>query len=174
MRIQKGKPHFSQKELWNLDSTLAPIIHQALVQFKNSNRHGFPMLAVEDYLKEIKRMSEEQIKQMFKDNPNGDYNRSDVIPFFEQVLDNMIFAFSKEAKLDYYDIVEQPYNIRFMEKEDEGTVRFSQLITELKSGKTQEDYDLYQANEKQYYINLNLKVEKGLNLFARYFYTLWD
>ena len=70
MRIQKGYPRFCKRELWNLDSTLAPIIHQGLTQFKDSKRYGFPMTAVNQYLEEVEGLSKEQITERFKENPN--------------------------------------------------------------------------------------------------------
>ena len=42
MRITKGHLRFSRKEVWNLSEHLAKCIHDGLLQFKNSDRLGFP------------------------------------------------------------------------------------------------------------------------------------
>lgn len=181
MRIQKGHPRFSKRELWNLDSTLAPIIHQALVQFKDSHRHGFPMYAVTDYLKEVKGLTEEQITEMFKANPNGNYDREEVAEFFETILDKMIFAFSKEAKKEYEDIEECPTLCSFtdpqafededLEPDEKG---LSRIFFKPKKGYTKEDVDAYWVRHKEFNKVLENKIDEGLKLFSRYFYSLWD
>lgn len=182
MRIQKGHPHFSKRELWNLDTTLAPIIHQALVQFKQSNRSGFPMLATNQYLKDIEGLTEEQITERLNKNPN-DFDSNLVNNFYEKIIDKMIFSFSKEAKSDYNDIEECPTdcslsNPELFEEEihttDEKGNRYSSVMFKPKQGYTQEDVNAYWVRHKEYHENLENKVQEGLELFAKYFYSLWD
>ena len=182
MRIQKGHPRFCKRELWNLDSTLAPIIHQGLTQFKDSKRYGFPMTAVNQYLEEVEGLSKEQITERFKENPN-DFDSEKVSQYFENILDKMIFTFSKEAKIDYPDIEECPTvcslsNPELFEKEvhttDEKGNRYSSVMFKPKEGYTQEDLDGYWIRYKAFNEDLNKKVNEGLTLFSKYFYDLWD
>ena len=78
MRFSKGKYIFSRKELWDIQYHLAAIIRDALIQFKNSNRLGFPaninnIKYVEDDHENEKQLQEE----------------------WESVLDKIIFAFTE-------------------------------------------------------------------------------
>lgn len=182
MRIQKGKPRFSKRELWNLDTTLATIIHQALVQFKESPRNGYPVDAINQYFLDIEGLTEAQVTERFKQNPN-DYDSEKVSEYFENILNKMIFAFSKEAKIDYQDIEECPTvcslsNPELFEKEihttDEKGNRYSSVMFKPKEGYTQEDVDAYWVRNTNYHKDLNSKTEEGLSLFSKYFYNLWD
>ncbi len=42
MRLRLGKYYCTRRELWNLDTTLAKVIHDVLVQFKGTGIHGYP------------------------------------------------------------------------------------------------------------------------------------
>lgn len=182
MRIQKGHPHFSKRELWNLDTTLAPIIHQALVQFKELPRFGYPMEAVTQYLIDVEGLTEKQVKERFEKNSN-DFDSEKVNQFFETILDKIVFAFSKEAKSDYTDIEKCPTdcslnNPELFEEEihttDKKGNRYSSVMFKPKQGYTQEDVDAYWVRYKEYHENLENKVQEGLSLFSKYFYSLWD
>ena len=173
MHIKKGKPHFSKSDLWNLDEVLASIIHQGLIQFKESTRNGHPMEAVKDYLINVEKLTEEQVKDRFDKNPN-DFDSSLTLAHYEKILDSMIFAFSKEAKKDYYEIVDRPYDIKFLEEEDKGTIRYSQMRSIPKEGKTEADILKYHEDEKKYDEENKAKLKQGLAYFAIYFYSLWD
>lgn len=180
MRIQKGKVRFSGRELWNLDNTLAPIIHTGLVQFKESKRHGYPMQAVYDYLQEVKGMTEEQVKSMFNENPD-DYSFKEVEEFFEVILDRMIFAFSEEAKQDYSDIEECPTICSMTNPEEFGEENLGPdekgnvyTFFKPKKGYTQEDVNAYWVRHKEHVEKLEEKIKEGMRLFGVYFYSLWD
>lgn len=83
MRIHKGKPVFSYKDTYSLESVLSPIILSGLVKFrdvlaereKNGNMYGVPI---------------------FDDNYSGEPQSEK----WFQILDKMIFAFDDKNEPD--------------------------------------------------------------------------
>ena len=65
MRIQKGKVHFTKKDIWNLDHVLAEVILAGLQKFKETNRNGYPSSVLSDYLDEHTTLSEEDKKSAY-------------------------------------------------------------------------------------------------------------
>ena len=57
---------------------------------------------------------------------------------------------------------------------DEKYGKCTRFITKPKDGYTQQDVDEYELRRKKYYEQLNERKTKGLQLFAKYFYNLWD
>lgn len=184
MRIQKGKPRFSQRELWNFGDELADIIREGLIQFKNMERNGYPIKAIFQYLKETKGYSEEKIKELLTSHTQQEYTTEEVFNYFNTLLDKMIFAFSKNS-LKHYHEIEEPIEVNsltdkylFTEEElkytfDEKT-RTTRILFKPKEGYTEEDVEAYNQRSKEYEEDRNKKIEEGLNLFSIYMYSLWD
>lgn len=89
MRMRGKKARFNRKDVWNLDKTLAPIIHAGLVKFK-----------------------EETLRCSFKSYP-GDFEGED--DGFEQwmaVVDQMIYAFD-----DNYPTLKE-FGVKFSKERD--------------------------------------------------------
>lgn len=182
MRIQKGLPHFSKKEVWNLDSTLAPIIYTGLVQFKQSIRYGFSKKAITQYLIDIVGLTPKEVLLRLSKNPN-DYNANLVGAYYETLLDKMIFAFNTKAHLDYSDIEEsitissltnpEAFDEEIHSVDSKGN-RYSRVMFKPKQGFTQEDVDAYNERSRLYNLNLENSIQEGLDLFSKYFYSLWS
>lgn len=78
-------------DLWNLDHTLALIIHPALVKFRNTG-HGAPYVADEDVPEKLR-----STKSKKKKNSSTDSNH---FKRWDYVLDEMIYAFEAVTKDD--------------------------------------------------------------------------
>lgn len=180
MRIQKGKPRFSKRELWNLDETLKPILHTALVQFRDSNRHGFPTMVYADYIAVERGITIEAADLWIKENMNscGDlegYDLNKMVKFFDtSILADMIFAFSNHP--DYDEIEDAPFKISMNvdDERDENGNRRSFIETKLNDGVSNDDYFAYIERQKAYDEGVAARCERGRHLFARYFEALWD
>lgn len=180
MRIQKGKPRFSKRELWNLDETLKPIIHTALTQFKETKRHGVASEVTIDYIVDTKNMTHAEAKAWVAENRNQ-YGEFDEYPtemmfdyFNNVILEDMIFAFANHP--DYDEVEKPPYKITMNmdgEQREDGTRRsFIEYIWD--DGVTQDDVNEYHAREVEYDKYVAARSERGRLLFARHFNTLWD
>lgn len=185
MRIQKGKVRFAKNELYNLDETLSPIIRTALTQFRDSKRHGFPMLVYEDYIAADKGITIEEAKQYiinaFEQSRNGtieEYKCADMFQYFTDViLEKIIFAFSKHP--EYQDVEPMPYDIRFELLESTFIEGFDDCKESVlhcipKDGYTEDDITLYDERKKAYDEKLKKDIEYGRQLFIRYYDALWD
>ena len=189
MRIQKGKIHFTKKDTWNLDHVLSDIILAGLQKFKETNRHGYPNLVLSDYLDQCTTLSEEDKKSafMYGDATKFGIKEQDVIKYWETILDDMMFSFKYKEHKEYYQIEKsltvsnlcEP--IKFTKEELEDAVyidekfgKTTKFIIKPKDGYTQQDVDQYNIRMKEYYDQLEKRKAKGLQLFAKYFYSLWD
>ena len=189
MRIQKGKIHFTKKDTWNLDYVLSEFILTGLQKFKETNRHGYPSLVLLDYLNEHTTLSEEDKKSahLYGDATKFGIKEQDIIKYWETILDDMMFSFNYKEHKEYYQI-ERSLTVsnlcnpdKFTKEELETAVHIdkkygkcTRFITKPKDGYTQRDVDEYELRRKKYYEQLNERKTKGLQLFAKYFYNLWD
>jgi hypothetical protein len=137
-----------KKELWNLDSTLADIIHQYLVAFKDVERLG--ILYSHAY-----NDPEFTIDQDHEDNTDW-------------FLDELIWTFKTISEGGTDSIPEIDALIsevfgaeRAMVVSEDGEVSFN--LNEEKYAKLRE---LTKVNQE--------RIDRGLQLFAKYFQGLWD
>ena len=153
MHLQKGKLKFSQKELWNFDSYLSKIIYDGLEQFKQMEKHSVPP-----------NCYDHDTGVCFIDPKDSDLCDKKWV----ELIENMQFAFKEH--LDYCDIESFDDIVYEPKKFTNCTLRLPKFI----NGKTQEDYDTYTDRMNAYHKDIQLRKEKGLQLFAKYFYNLWD
>ena len=164
MYIKKGKLVFHNKDLWNLDIVLSKIILQALIQFKDSKRHGYPTQAIKDVYSG--QFSEEELSNMMM---NSSYDEKLVIEYWEKCIDNMIFAFSEHK--EYYEIEESLTEIKTKPVDNS---RLTEMSFVPKSGYTQKDVDEYDIRRKSYDDNIKKRILEGRDLFIKYYDSLWD
>ena len=189
MRVQKGKIHFTKKDTWNLDHVLAEVILAVLQKFKETNRNGYPSLVLSDYLDQHTSLSEQDKKTacMYGEAAKFGIKEKDVIAYWETILDDMMFSFNYKEHKEYYEIeksltVSNLCNpIKFTKEELEDAVyidekygKCTKFIVKPKDGYTQQDVDAYNIRMTNYYNQLEERKTKGLQLFAKYFYNLWD
>ena len=189
MRVQKGKIHFTKKDTWNLDHVLAEVILAGLQKFKETNRNGYPNLVLSDYLDQHTSLSEQDKKTacMYGEAAKFGIKEKDVIAYWETILDDMMFSFDFKQHKEYYQIEKSIIvsNLcapeKFTKEELEGAVhvdekfgKTTKFIIKPKDGYTQQDVDQYNIRMKEYYDQLKKRKAKGLQFFAKYFYSLWD
>jgi len=181
--------HASDCDLWGLSEHLAPIILGKLQAFKNMPRHGYPSF-FSDYCKEEWGSKEEYEDAVAKGKVTGGDEEA-----WNKVLDEMIFAFEfityYEAKDKKRDRMLKKYGLKYPhEKTPESrTVHYV-----YKCGKDKDKHIMSSylppddpANAKREYLgedisyyNFNLegeyykRAQKGLELFAKHFMSLWD
>lgn len=140
------KIRITKKELWNLDATLADIIHQYLVAFKESDRHL--ILYSHEY-----------------DSPDFD-PMSDYSDDTEWFLDELIWTFETLANggetPEIEELISEVFGgERTMVIDDEGYVSFN--LDEEKYAKLRETEKAVQA-----------RIQAGLKMFSENFQRLWD
>ena len=142
-------------DTWNMDCTLAMIIHPMLVQLKET-KQGAPYVDPEDVPAELqpKKLTKKQ-----KDNGETDNTHFER---WDWVLEEMIFAFDSK-RLDHWE--EQFYS-------GEHDVYFEDIgdgLSEMKRGPKdtfkvdREGRDAYQQ-----------RMSNGFRLFGKYYENLWD
>lgn len=152
---------FGFKDTWSLDNTLSPIIHNALVKFKevtqkedNQDLKGIPNLLVCDMF------SPEQLLDGHMNEEQRDLASEE----WRRILDCMIYSFNLKNKPKLKD-----YNFKYIPAErvelENGSIQHKGF------GETtnQEEYNRYRQDERLH----EDKVIEGHNLFGKYFQCLW-
>lgn len=175
MKVQIGKyPKNPAKErkisvkiedhdVWSLDSTLALIIHPALILLK-SKKHGSPNVSDNDVPEELKSTSA-PAKETEYDVDDNHHKR------WEWVLDEMIFAFDEviqDRALELFssgnhDITWKPVDAKGNEVSEKKAELFEM---------TKGPNDTYQL-DKEGYDAFNDRINNGLRLFGVYYRGLW-
>lgn len=171
MHIQKGKPRFNKREVWNLDKHLAKVIVQGLEQFKGIRKNTIPPHLV------TQEINPETGRETCFDY-SGEYCEEQ----WNELLDKMIFAFTEHHT--YFDI--EPYNFHYNDLTHPekfplvvwGDHPVYGKVTEwrqiLKEGVTQEEVDAWWERSRAYDAEIKRKVSEGRELFIKYFDNLWD
>ena len=133
-------------DTWNMDATLAYIIHPMLVQLKET-KHGAPFTDDEDVPDEIKSTNAEP-KENEWDTDSNHFKRWDYI------LDEMIWAFAQELK----DDDESEF---FDHSESSGIEDWKENISKIKV-----DREGLEAHQK--------RKSNGFRLLGKYYQNLWD
>lgn len=133
-------------DTWSMDLTLSPIIAAMLKQLKATN-HGAPSVDDEDVPEELKSTSAPPKKNEW-DSDDNHFKR------WDWVMDEMIWTFEQ---LSDWDNDKKYFDYGDRSKEDS----FEVSINKMKI-----DHDGLNAH--------NARIQKGLNLFGKYFRNLWD
>lgn len=149
MRKRGKKIEFNSKDCYSLDSTLKPIIFNGLVTFKKT------------ILERIKTDKTVGIPMYVGhgDDAHGDLDK------WIDTLNKMIYAFGDTQP----NINDYPFDFIWIDSE-------GNELSEITSGEPfnlqpsrQEIYEQFKEDEKEH----NLKVQEGLDLFAKHFQDLW-
>ena len=143
---QKIRYGHCDEECWNLDQTLAKIIHAKLVYFKKMKRVGYPARICSDY---------------------GFTNEQEdlCIQKWEEILDEMIFAFDYIVNDEKY----APFPEELMRKH----ANSENLSEDLNREKTPQERQIWDQYMKKCE-NLDDRKKMGLELFSKYIEHLWD
>ena len=154
-------------DTWNLDHTLAVIILPALIQLKES-KHGIPSdfaeVGGEDY-------NAQESFDFYKETVNENFEKR--VQEWEEVLDKMIWSFQQIALEDYDN------------KYHHGKPKFDFVKTDKQypnpiSGVLEDTFQMVNKNPgEHWYDHVGHKlheerIQEGLELFGKYYRSLWD
>ena len=143
---------FGVKDVWNLDTTLSPIILSALLKFKecSAGHKGIPG---------------NLLFEMFPDNPGYSYTdeqSEQASQRWDEIIDTMIYAFNlkNEPKIRDYG---KFFSDNLFTTDENGNKKLDLTITNKgEHSRYNEDLEKHQA-----------KVKEGHLLFGKYFQNLW-
>lgn len=187
---QRATKGYCEKDVWNIDSWFLSIIPYMLEELKNTH-HGFPGILEEEHRKSLGMTHEDYIKyatQQQKDTIYKHCNKE-----WDDILKKMIFLF-KEASEDNCTKVNQ-YDEEWIKASDEFEAKYGmfgeKLLTDEEKERDKESglttlHGPWELPEYKQICNLHtnesVKIieyrerckDEALELFAKYFYNLWD
>jgi hypothetical protein len=158
-RQRKVSVRVDDYDAWNVDSTLALIIHPTLLKLRQV-KQGSPIVDDEDVPEHLRSTSATPLTEDQK-------NCGEVDEFFhkrwEWVLDEMIFAFSTKVSDNWDDECwSGESDFYFKEQED-------------KSGYTLEKGPKHtRTYDKDKMTKIRARIDNGFRLFGRYYQNLWS
>lgn len=145
-------------DTWNMDNTLALLIVPMLKQLRK-NKHGSPYVDDNDVPEELRSSSAPPLSEEEKNQGHVDKYHHDR---WNHVLDHMIWSFEQVLRDDRESqFYSGKHDLKF-KKLDDGNY-------ELVKG----DHDTFKVDytsQKEY----EGKIQQGINLFAKYYFNLWD
>ena len=153
---RKIKIHIDDYDVWGADHTIALVVHPLLIRLKQK-KHGSPHVDDEDVPEHLRSASAPP-KENEWDLDDNTHAR------WDWVMDEMIWAFEQCAKDDKGD--EQFYSgnvdFKFDKEEDSELYRMGQGPNHT--------FKVDRVGQKAHYDRIN----NGLRLFAKYYFSLWD
>jgi len=154
-------------DTWNLDSTLAYIILPALIQLKQT-KHGIP-----NNFAEVGGASHEAQDSFdfYKETYDESFSKGD--QRWNEVLDKMIWAFH-QLLIDY----ESRYHHGRLSFQH--IVEHDQMIPNPVTGKLEKVYKILSDNPGNSWFDVEgsilhqERIQEGLELFGKYYRSLWD
>lgn len=177
MKIKMGNYHkFRSRKIdvqiesfdtWNFDTTLALIIYPALIQLKTT-KHGIPNEFAEVGGAEYDSQSS---FDFYTESHTESFNEG--LKRWDEVLDKMIWSFEQLALRDYDDKYHHGKNSYDWIKSDK---KFHNPI----SNKLEDTYQMIDKDpeghfyDSEGYIEHEKRIQEGLDLFGKYYRSLWD
>lgn len=163
---RKVNIHIDEYDTWNLDSTLATIIYPALIQLKTM-KHGIPSefgdVGGEDHnMQDSFDFYKESYNEAWKDG----------VARWDEIMDKMIWSFEQLIKGydDQYHHGEMKYD----------WIKTDKSILNPLTGKVEETFQMLDNNPKEHWYDSvghklhEDRVQEGLDLFGKYYRSLWD
>lgn len=154
-------------DTWNLDHTLSLIILPALIQLKATKKgvpHNFAEVGGENYHgQESFDFYKEDIDQLFNQK----------IKEWDEILDKMIWSFQQIALEDYDDQYHHG-------KAEYDWVKSDKKFPNPISGKIENTFQMVDKNPGAHWYDHvghqlhEARIQEGLDLFGKYYRTLWD
>jgi hypothetical protein len=177
MKIKIGKfPKFGNQKVdiqldpwdtWNMDRTLAQIIYPMLLQLK-AKKHGIPGNFVEvggeDY-------SDQNCFDFYKETHDDAWKTGAL--GWDETLDKMIWSFGQLAYEDYDDKYHHG-------KGEYDWVKTDRTYPNPVTGKIEATYQMVDKNPDEHWydhvghMKHEERIQEGLDLFGKYFRSLWD
>lgn len=144
MRFTKGHLRLSHREIWNAGEHIAACIYDGLLQFKNSERHGYPadFITSREWDECLDKMlfSFKEISTNYKNDPWEIYFREELKKGFYNIKVDDNGQLLEKVNLP---AVDDPCNTERTEIEKESKIYFD-------------------------------SIKEGLSLFSKYYMDLWD
>jgi len=176
MKVKMGKfPKYAPRKIdvriddfdvWNLDSTLAQIILPALLHLREV-KHGVPNdfgdVGGEEY-------ASQSSFDFYMESHDWAFRES--IKEWDEVLDKMIWSF-EQIVIDTHDKKYAHGEPKYKFKKSD--YKFANPIT----NKLEDTFNIVNENEDYWYddaghlMHMN-RIQEGLDLFAKYYRSLWD
>lgn len=155
-------------DTWSFDHNLAHIIYPALLQLK-ATKHGVPSELVDDVGGED--WKDQDSFDFYKESHNDAFNEA--CKRWDEILDKMIWAF-QQLTLDDYS---QKYHHG---KPEFDWIESDKLYANPISGKMEKTYQMVDKNPDEHWYDVeghqlhDKKIQEGLELFGKYYRSLWD
>jgi len=166
--LRKIDVQIDKFDTWNLDHTLALIILPGLLQLKEE-KHGVPSdfaeVGGEDY-------GSQYSFDFYSETKDAAFDIG--IKRWDEVLDKMIWSFNQLILEDYTDQYYHGERDFKFEKSPSGT--YTNPVT----GKIEPTYELVDMNPGQHWVDYaglqehERRIQEGLELFGKYYRSLWD
>lgn len=143
----------SYKDTFDFEYSLSPIIHAALVKFReqmDDEWFGVPSKIIDYCGYTIGETSEDEL-QICSDK-------------WKEIVDKMIYAFDKDSEPNI-----EAYNFEFVRNPDHGERTGESSSKWSMSPDNQSEYDRYREDEKLYWE----RKDEGLELFGKFYTCLW-
>ena len=151
---RKIKIHIDDYDVWGADHTIALVVHPILLKLK-SKKHGSPSVSLEDVPEHLRPT--EPLENAW-DIDDKHHER------WAWVLDEMIWAFEQCTKDDKGDEEFWSGEVDWDFKKEEGSEFYR-----LNYGPNH-TFKVDEVARKAHYDRIN----NGLRLFAKYYFSLWD
>ncbi len=154
-------------DTWNMDHTLALIIYPMLIQLKNT-KHGVPHEIVE--VGGASHESQDSF-EFYKDTHNESFDKACLK--WDEILDKMIWSFGQLITDEYGD------------KYHHGTPKYDWVDSGKPypnpvTGKMEPTYKMVDKNPDEHWYDAvghqlhEERIQEGLELFGKYYRSLWD
>ena len=151
---RKIKIHIDDYDVWGADHTIALVVHPILLKLK-SKKHGSPSVSLEDVPEHLRPT--EPLENAW-DTDDKHHER------WAWVLDEMIWAFEQCTKDDKGDEQFWTGEVDWDFKKEEDSELYS-----LHYGPNH-TFKVDEVARKAHYA----RIDNGLRLFAKYYFSLWD
>jgi len=155
-------------DTWSFDHTLAHIIYPALLQLK-ATKHGVPHEIVADVGGED--WEPQESFDFYKETHNEAFEIA--CKRWDEILDKMIWSFEQLMKDDYGDLYHHG-------KPEFDFVETDKLYPNPISGKMEKTFQMVDKNPDEHWYDVEghrlheERIQEGLELFGKYYRSLWD
>jgi len=164
---QKIDIQIDEFDTWNLDRTLALIIYPALIQLREEKQgvpHDFSVVGGEDW-------DQQYCFDFYTESHNEAFEEK--VKQWNIVLDKMIWSFEQIIN-DNDDM------FHYGKYRDFKTRKINKTMVNPITGKTEELYELVDPTPSSHYFDADgytmyhNRIQEGLELFGKYYRSLWD
>ena len=165
---RKINVQIDQFDTWSLDHTLAMIIYPALIQLKET-KHGVPSDVVNDVGGED--YAEQRSFEFYQESHDEAWTIAS--KRWDEILDKMIWSF--------YQLAHDTYSDKYHHgSSDYDWVKSDKTFPNPITGKVEETFQMVDKDPEAHWYDAEghllheERIQEGLNLFGKYYRSLWD